>query len=358
MQACRGGRPAGRAAPGPGSWWAVRQKLHSGAICSAARFVTPRISIILLNYNTAPLTLTALDSLCEQLRAPEQAEIIVVDNASEIEDLEQLRRGLAGRANPAVRLVCSRLNTGFGGGHMFGAQFARGEYLVFSNSDVRFERDSPGLLVDFLAQHPDAGLAGAPDADASGRVGKAFHHPLSLAGELFGPTLLGLLARGRYPSRESLPAEPIEVGSVGGALLACRAADFAAVGGFDSALFLYYEEKDLSFRLRRQLGKATWLVPEARFTHLHAQSTGSSFITAHELRLSQLYVVRKNLGWWAWLILWASQLLQSAIKAPFRGKHRRLLACYLRGASLSLSMRYRQALRLDRDVVSAAPEVS
>jgi len=87
------------------------------------------------------------------------------------------------------------------------------------------------------------------------------------------------------------------VPSLSGAAMLIRTAAFRAVGGFDPAIFLYYEDDDLAFRLRRDQGPLM-LVPAARALHGQGQSTPPSaalsrFKGYHWAR-SRIYVARKH----------------------------------------------------------------
>src|SRR5690625_3982296 len=200
-------------------------------------------SVIIINYNTADLTLKAVTSVLEHCQVP-GIEIIVVDNASDPEDLLLVAKGI--EKLERVYLLSSRINLGFGGGNMLGVQKASGAYYIFLNSDTCLKEDSIRIGLDFLNQHPQCAIVGFHSIDEQGDSSKNFSYSLNLWQELFGDQMARLMSLGRLPDRRADLHSPIEVGSVQGSFLMVRASEFNAVGGFDTNIFLYYEEKDLS----------------------------------------------------------------------------------------------------------------
>lgn len=299
-------------------------------------------SVIIINYNTAHLTIQAVDAVLTFSECS-TIEIIVVDNASENEDYESLKNGLKGKNK--VHLYRSRINLGFGGGNMFGVQQAIGKYYVFLNSDAFLIENSIKVAEDFLDKNPDVSVVGARSIDQYGNSYKNFNYPLNLWQELFGDKISQTMSFNSFPSRKAHLTVPTKVGSVQGSFMVCRAADFDAVGGFDDNLFLYFEEIDLAHRIRKKLGKETYYLPQTTYMHLKGQSTSASYITKKELRISQFYVIRKNLGLIKYLIFYFTSFFKFLAKSPFSPKNRKYLALALRGVPLSESLKQKQTLQ-------------
>lgn len=299
-------------------------------------------SVIIINYNTADLTLKAVTSVLEHCQVP-GIEIIVVDNASDPEDLLLVAKGI--EKLERVYLLSSRINLGFGGGNMLGVQKASGAYYIFLNSDTCLKEDSIRIGLDFLNQHPQCAIVGFHSIDEQGDSSKNFSYSLNLWQELFGDQMARLMSLGRLPDRRADLHSPIEVGSVQGSFLMVRASEFNAVGGFDTNIFLYYEEKDLSFRMRRNRGKSTYYLPQTSYVHLKGQSTPASYLIKKELRISQFYVIRKNLGLIPYVFFYILSFFKYLFKAPFSTKNRRYLGLILRGVPLSESLKHQQVVR-------------
>lgn len=301
-------------------------------------------AIILINYNTASLSLQSVASIMEHTPNFKDFQLIVVDNASKPEDFLELKQGLESLKAENLKLIRSRINTGFGGGNMFGVQHAEAaEFYIFINSDVFLTEDSLNFMIDFLKATPDASIAGANSVDENGKVYKPFDYHLSLRKEIFSDNFNRLLNPKKFPNRKHVLPEPMIVGTIPGSLMVCDAADFDGVGGFDTNLFLYYEEKDLSFRLR-QRGKETYSLPGTTFLHFKGKSTPRTYAIQQELKTSQFYSVRKNLGPLKYMIFYCSSVFKYAYKAPFSSKNRKLFFWILRGASLTESLKHKQKI--------------
>jgi GT2 family glycosyltransferase len=86
---------------------------------------------------------------------------------------------------------------------------------------------------------------------------------------------LGLFERisaGKRLDAYFVPEGPLCAGHLSGAVLLARVEAVRRIGGFDSNIFLYYEDDDLCIRMR-QAGLSLILVPEARATHIGGGSS-------------------------------------------------------------------------------------
>lgn len=291
------------------------------------------VSFIILNYNTHALTLRCLESVEKQVAA--EHETIVVDNGSAPGELEQLKAGLAPHK---ATLIVSRRNTGFGLGNMMGAQVARGEYLCFLNSDVTFSEDCITPLVDYLRQHNDVANIIPQEYNREGRPVPSFKHPFGIRHELFGDGIFERLFPRQFPSRRQFGGDtPYAVSQTSGCMMLFDAEKFWQAGGFDTNIFLYYEEYDICRRLR-QRGWRCMVHPAFRFNHLHGASTPSrNPLIRRELYISKMYCYRKHHPWWQALVFQMLNVLILLVKP--RKWH--VLPILLRGEALSRSMRHR-----------------
>lgn len=302
------------------------------------------VSIILINYNTAQLTIDCINSIIDKVENLANFEIIIVDNASKIEDYNFLKSSIEIFSKFNIQLIRSRINVGFGAGNMIGVQNATGQYYTFINSDVLLVEDSITKMLNFLKITPDAALVGCQAIDENSNKYKGFDYQLSLTSELFSHSLLHRLFPKKYPSRMVTSQQPLKVGAVPGSLFTAIAKDFDEVGGFDTNVFLYYEEKDLAFRIKKQLNKNAYSLPDTTYIHLKGKSTGSSQIIRNELKIAQFYVVKKNLGALKYSIFYCINLITILIKAPFNKKNRSYLKLLLTGISVAHSMKHKQKI--------------
>ncbi|MCC6396010.1 MAG: glycosyltransferase family 2 protein [Bacteroidetes bacterium] len=104
---------------------------------------TPRVSVVIVNYNGAALLDRCLASILQQSSRP--MEIIVVDNGS----TDESRSMLAARY-PTVHLLAQEKNLGFAEGNNVGVTAARGDYVVLLNNDTEVTAGWMEGLVDML----------------------------------------------------------------------------------------------------------------------------------------------------------------------------------------------------------------
>jgi len=117
------------------------------------------------------------------------------------------------------------------------------------------------------------------------------------------------------------------------------------IGGFDTNIFLYYEETDLCYRIAKNNSNGRcFLVPEGRYTHFKGQSTGKSLAIKKELKISLLYVLRKNSGYLAYQTLRCWLTFKFFFKSIIKPKNFVLFKLFLKGAPLSDSLKLKQTI--------------
>ena len=253
----------------------------------------PSARVVIVNWRQAELTIRAARSIREQLGDGDG--LVVVDNASGDGSAERLRQ-------EGLTVVESSENRGFGTGVNLGARGLVEDVLVLLNNDAVAE---PGFLEALLAPLSDPPSAAAPaaatarillagrwkpagpdqEALVSPRTGRWIRVDDEAAacgeGEVLVNSTGNLVdASGNGYDRDWLvPAgqehSPSEVFGLCGGACAIRREAWQALGGFREDLFMYYEDTDLSWRLREH-GWAVVYVREAVVLHEHASSSGTS----------------------------------------------------------------------------------
>ena len=140
---------------------------------------------------------------------------------------------------------------------------------------------------------------------------------------VFGRSFLEKRDPQKYPVRKKEYTEPVEVNWVNGAFMFFRSEDFKLAGGFDTRIFLYFEEMDIGHRLAEN-NKKTYLVPEARITHYQGKSTGENYRLHQEALISYLYMIRKNYGFSKYALT-KTYLLSTFIVRPEQWKFYKIL---------------------------------
>lgn len=296
------------------------------------------ISIILINYNTAKFTLDCITSIYKKTTKTIDFEIIVVDNNSEDKDYKILCEEL--KKNPDIVLHSSSLNTGFGGGNMLGVQHAKSEYVLFINNDVILKNDVLSVAFNFMESNTNVGVCTAQNFDEHNNFVPSFDHDKGLLKLIFGRSFLEAINTKKYPKRKQQHKAPLEVNFVNGAFMFFRKSTFEKVNGFDQNIFLYFEEMDICYRIRKQ-GLKCVLLPQAEIVHFQGASTGISTALKKEGFISYLYVLKKNYSTPKYLAV----VLYLVITFLIKPKKWDLLHLAIKGGSLSSSLKNSQLER-------------
>lgn len=250
----------------------------------------PLISIIIVSWNSSEHLPHCLD--CLSLQTFQDFEVILVDNGSldgGTNDLEQKYAQLP------LRVERLASNLGFAFANNRGAQLARGTWLALLNTDAFPEPDWLEKLLQAAEQYPEFSFFSSRQIQV--------HQPDLLDGSGDEYHISGLAWRKFYnyqAVKYGLKEE--EVFSACGAAALYARDDFLGAGGFDESYFSYFEDVDLSFRLRL-LGKRCLYVPKAVVHHVGSASSGkiSDFVIYHGHR-NLVWTYFKNmpgvLFWW------------------------------------------------------------
>ena len=262
--------------------------------------VTPRsISAVVVDYRSGEALAHCVDSL----RDNGVTDVIVVDNAESPESERVIDAGVA-------RIVATRVNLGYGRGVNRGAALATGDYLIVSNPDIIVHEGAVAALVDYLATHPEVGVAAPRIERPDGSVypSQRVFPNVALAGAhaLLAPLWPDNPATRRYRAARSDGT----VEWVSGAFFAMRRVDFEAVGGFDERFFMFAEDMDLCWRVReRGLGIAA--VNGAVVTHaegLSRRHASRAMLIAHHASALRFEAYHAR-GWRRLLVPVAAVLL-------------------------------------------------
>jgi N-acetylglucosaminyl-diphospho-decaprenol L-rhamnosyltransferase len=206
------------------------------------------LSVIIVSYNTADLIGPCLSSL--EAGKHGRHEVFVVDNASQDGSADMIRRRF-----PEVHLIANSANTGFAAANNQILNQCRGDFILFLNPDTQALPDTLEKATAYLRVNPHIGLAGAKIINPDGTIQESVSY--------------------RYPgekyTRGDLPLLKGNIACVLGAAMIGRREIMQAVGGFDEDFFLYGEDEDLCFRVRKT-GWEIGYIEEAVVIHLGGQS--------------------------------------------------------------------------------------
>ena len=255
------------------------------------------LAIVIVSWNVRDLLAACLRSLFSdvgQARDLPLPHVWVVDNASADGTPE-----MVAEAFPAVRLIASQENLGFVRANnlalreISSLQSPTPKYIWLLNPDTEVLPGATAALISTLEAHPQAGVAGAKLLYPDGSLQhSAFRFP-GLAQLIFD--LFPLPARlyetplnGRYPRHLYEGTKPFPVDHPLGAAMMVRAETIAAVGWLDEGFWMYCEEVDWCWRMRKA-GWQAYCVPTARVVHHAGKSSeqvrATTFIALWRSRL-------------------------------------------------------------------------
>lgn len=230
-----------------------------------------KCSVIVVNWNSLTQLKLSLPALLEH-GEDSLHEVFVVDNGSFDGSAEYCLS-----LGPIVRFVQSNSNLGFAAANNLGASLATAEMILFLNPDADVTAGAVRALCAAIAADSRAGAAGArllnSDGSSQASCVLAFPrlmHPV-VNSNMFRFLFPGLMLWGGVDTGDSSP-RPRRVEAVSGACLIVRRAIFEAVGGFSEDYFMYSEDVDLCWKMRRA-GHWTLHVPEAVVIHHGGKST-------------------------------------------------------------------------------------
>lgn len=217
----------------------------------------PELSIIIVNYNTKQLTCNCINSIKEKTKGL-CYEIIVVDNASHDDSTTFLKQNFSD-----LIIIQSPDNIGFGRANNLAVDAAHADTLFFLNSDTIIIDNSIKVLYDYLQTHPETGVCGGLLLNEDSSIGYSSSPQLTLI-HYFRSYLPSCFHKIPVEKRVS---DVADVGYVIGADMMIRKDVFEEAGRFDPDFFLYFEESELSYRIKKKNYRIQ-LIPWARIIHL------------------------------------------------------------------------------------------
>lgn len=238
------------------------------------------VTAVIVNYRTPELIEKCLAALAgERLLLP-KLKAVVVDGGSGDGSAERLSNHVAGHEyRDWVSVLPLPINGGFGWANNEAIsrllqQPVPPQFLYVLNPDTEVEHGAVLALAIYIAGHPRVGAVASQLLEPDGSLtGSAFSFP-SLRGEFSRGARTGLVDRILKVPPVSIGAdEAREVDWATGASVMLRADALREIGLFDEGFFLYHEDIELMWRLR----KAGWRIvfePASRVSHVGGAATG------------------------------------------------------------------------------------
>ena len=234
-----------------------------------------KVTAIIVNWNDKDVIVECIQSLLDQNR--NKIDIIISDNGSKDDSVEFIRKRF-----PSIKIIENGENLGFGSAINRGLGLAKGDYLLFLNSDLKLHSKCVGELAKVLESDPNAG----------GTIPKILHidqqNIINSLGVLINYT--GIAYPNLLGQKDPGYQEPFE--SACGGIFMLKREVYETVGGFDEDLFLYHEDHDLSWRIRL----AGWhlkVVPKAIMHHHYKFNKG--ILKYYSSEKNRLHILLKNM---------------------------------------------------------------
>lgn len=271
----------------------------------------PVISVIIVIWNSGRELPYCLENLSKQTF--KDFEVIVVDNGSSDGACSNLQTDWP---TLHLQIISLEKNNGFAVANNIGVRAAQGRWVALLNADAFPEQDWLHELETAARENPQYNFFTSRQIQA--------HQPELMDGAGDEYHVSGLAWR-RYYGRESI-TYGLQMEEVFGA---CAAAalyareDFLKVGGFDEDYFSYFEDVDLSFRLRIAGGRCLY-VSAAIVSHVGSASSGkmSDFVIYHGHR-NLVWTYFKNMPgilFWLYLPLHIIMNIYFIFSFIFKGK--------------------------------------
>lgn len=242
------------------------------------------VSIVILSYNTKDLLLECLSSLKKNLKK-NTYEVIVVDNASTDDSVQALKKIKS--TTPQFTLIENEKNGGFTKGCNQGAQKAKGTYIVFLNSDTRITDDSIHDMALYMEKNSQVGVLGGMLKNSDGTMQRSYGSFYTL-----GSLCLFLFGGDRGELLLQKHTSEADVDWVSGGFMMVRKEVFDKVKGFDEHIFMYIEDMELCFRIKKA-GFGVYVYPHAQVIHVGQGSSNRAFAIVH-IYQGLLYFYKKH----------------------------------------------------------------
>lgn len=229
-----------------------------------------KLSIIITSHNTKDLLaecIASVQKFCQGIAF----EIIVVDNNSQDGTVAFLKNTF-----PKVILIENAVNAGYARANNKGIERAHGEFVMILNSDTVL-LESPAKLIGFMEKDRSVGLAGCAIYSSRMTPRSSVRRSPGLLSELYAFTLFSVKDPAAVfhalKRKEKYRSVIADADWVEGCFMLARKSTLARVGNMDERYFLYYEDTDLCYAIRRRAGLRVVHYPDMSIRHAGGGST-------------------------------------------------------------------------------------
>ena len=271
------------------------EQVAGGAGAGPASASLDGVTAVIVNWETPAYTIKAARALLEDgLR---EAQLVIVDNGSKDDSDEQLTREF-----PAAEVIRLEENIGYARAANVGARARAEGNLLFVNNDAFVNRPgSLAAMAQALERDPRIGLVTArvlrPDLTVQ---------PTVVALQTPGVALVRASGLSRFVPNRWQPSwgthwdqsSSREIQAVSTVAVLVRRAAWQQLDGFDEGMYLYADDLDFCFRVRRG-GWKLWLTADAEFLHIGGGSTATRWSSPQRREMqgrAEAWMLRRNMS--------------------------------------------------------------
>ncbi|KKQ67173.1 MAG: WsbD [Candidatus Daviesbacteria bacterium GW2011_GWA2_38_24] len=224
-----------------------------------------KLSIVIVNYNAGDFLLDCLSSI-EKLSDEAIISTYVVDNASSDDSIARAQKKFS-----SVNFILSSSNLGFGKGNNLALKKIKTEYVLLLNPDTQLKKGILSTLIKYMDENPDVGASTCEVLLPDGTVDLTAHRGFPTLRASFLYYFLGndsLYHLTKYNLKTIH-----EVDAITGAFFLTRKSVLDKVGLFDEDYFMYAEDIDLCYRIKKA-GYKVMYVPTVSVLHHKGVSSG------------------------------------------------------------------------------------
>ncbi|HRP01087.1 MAG TPA: glycosyltransferase [Candidatus Kapabacteria bacterium] len=233
------------------------------------------ISIVIVNYNVKDYLFQCLNSILNS-KNDLKIEIIVVDNNSSDNSIALLEPKF-----DKVNFIQLNENLGFGKANNIGINKSNGKYTLLLNPDTLLSDNTLSYLFKYMEENSDVAISTCKILNGDGTFQQAcrrgFPTPMAAFSKLFGLQKIFPNSKvfGKYNLSYLNDNEINEVEAISGSFMFFRSKILKQIGGFDEDFFMYGEDLDICYRVKKLHQKIMFL-PETSTIHYKGESTKRS----------------------------------------------------------------------------------
>ena len=289
-----------------------------------------KLAIIIVNYNIKNELEKCIESIYQNPPSCDYS-INVVDNASKDNSVQMVREKF-----PNVNLYANKENLGFAKANNIVLRKVKSEFVLILNPDTIVLPRSLDVMLNFIEKDAETAIVGPKLIDYRKNVLNSCEMYPSLNSELiqsFYLDKLGIFTK--WISKFTLSRwdhnSVREVDWITGACLMVRMKAMNDIGLMDENYFLYYEDVDLCYRIKKK-GWKVYFLPDVQIIHHQGRSTKTildkTILISHKSKYHFLRTYAKkedldkykmivDLGIRLRLIIWAICYLFDIKNRPF-----------------------------------------